>query len=275
DPFTFDLTLRIGNDGRLTSFATEYWWVCASVGQSGFSPFAPATGIAVTAGAPFATDTQEDHRVEGVVTAAGTASGTGFAHIAYCGGVAFTWSAQLASSAAIPGHDGSRTARIDDGGIGGTGNQYFLNDAFGPVANTVFTYANRTGRVYVGDWDGDGVDTLAYRIGSTFYVRNSNSGGGAHRVFTYGRPGDRVYVGDWDGDGRAPSAGRGGSPSHFRTSLAGGPADQVIAYGRAGDDVLVGDWNGDGRDTLAVRRGPVYHVKNSIAGGRADQVVAY
>src|SRR5690606_33919346 len=212
----------------------------------------PATGIAVTAGAPFATDTREDHRVEGVVTAAGTASGTGFAHIAYCGGVAFTWSAQLASSAAIPGDDGSSTARIDDGGIGGTGNQYFLNDAFGPVANTVFTYANRTGRVYVGDWDGDGVDTLAYRIGSTFYPR--------HPTRTA-----RADVCDWTSAGLATLAYGIGRTFYLRHPHGGGGAHAVFTYARPGDRVYVGDWDGDGRDTFAVRPGSTYHFKNSLS----------
>ena len=275
EPFIFDLTLEIDTSGRLTAFETEYWWVCASVGQHGFSPFEPATGVRVTAGAPFATDTAHDHRVEGIVAANGTASGTGFAHVAFCGGAAFTWTAELASRTNIPHDDGSSTAGIDDGGIGGTGNQYFLNDSFGPTANRVFNYANRGGRVYVGDWDGNGTDTLAYRIGNTFYVRNSNNAGGAHQIFSYGRPGDRVYVGDWNGDGKDTFAVRRGSVYHVKNTLRGGDADQVINYGRQGDDVLIGDWAGDGRDTLAVRRGSVYHVKNRIAGGEADRVVNY
>ena len=175
----------------------------------------------------------------------------------------------------IPGDDGSSTRAIDDGGIGGEGNRYFLNDTFSAYANIVFDYANPAGRSYVGDWDGDGKDTLAYRIGSTFYVRNSNSAGRADQVFSYGRPGDRVYVGDWDGDGRDTFAVRRGKTYHVKNTVGGGDADHVIRYGRRGDDVLVGDWDGDGRDTLAVRRGKVYHVKNRIAGGPADTVVAY
>src|SRR5699024_6161546 len=72
DPYTFDLTLEVGSNGRLTSFDTEYWWVCATVPQTGFSPFDPVTGTPLTAGVPFATDASADHEVEGVVTADGT-----------------------------------------------------------------------------------------------------------------------------------------------------------------------------------------------------------
>lgn len=175
----------------------------------------------------------------------------------------------------IPGDNGSATGKIDDGGVGGKGNQYFLNDAFSPYANIVFKYGNRDGRIYVGDWDGDGKDSLAYRIGNTFYIRNSNSSGGAHQVFNYGRANDRVYVGDWNGDGKDTFAVRRGKTYHVKNSLSGGDADHVIHYGRQGDDILVGDWDGDGKDTFAVRRGSVYHVKNSIAGGNADKVVNY
>jgi beta-glucanase (GH16 family) len=56
--------------------------------------------------------------------------------------------------------------------------------------------------VYVGDWDGDGVDTPAVRRGATYYVSDSFAGGTAERTQTYGRAGDHTLVGDWDGDGR-------------------------------------------------------------------------
>lgn len=56
----------------------------------------------------------------------------------------------------IPADNGSSTRDIDDGGIGGEGRRYYLNDAFTPTANNVFLYGNERGRVYIGDWDGDG-----------------------------------------------------------------------------------------------------------------------
>jgi len=152
---------------------------------------------------------------------------------------------------------------------------FFLNDSWTASANTVFEYGRPGDEVFVGDWDGDGVDTIALRRGATFYVRNSNTSGPADRVFAYGRPGDTVLVGDWNGDGVDTLAVRRGSEYHIKNSVAPGVADKVVVYGRAGDDVLVGDWDGNGSDTLAVRRGFVYHVKNSIAPGNADQVVPY
>jgi hypothetical protein len=152
---------------------------------------------------------------------------------------------------------------------------FFLANTFTSQADTVFDYGEEYDEFFVGDWDGDGVDTLAYRRGRMFYVRDSNSPGGPDRVIAYGRPGDTVVVGDWDGDGVDTFAVRRGNLYHVKNSVSSGVADVVVAYGRAGDAVMVGDWDGDGDDTLAVRRGAEYHVKNSMSGGRADQVVVY
>lgn len=151
---------------------------------------------------------------------------------------------------------------------------FFLNDGWGPNANRVYTYGRASDEVYVGDWDGNGTDTLALRRGNTFYINNGHDGT-ADRVIHYGRPGDVILVGDWDGDGVDTFAVRRGKTYHVKNSVSGGNADQVIHYGRAGDQVLVGDWDGDGVDTFAVRRGKTYHVKNRIAGGNADQVIHY
>ena len=175
----------------------------------------------------------------------------------------------------IPKDDGASTSSIDDGGIGGTGNHFHLANTPSGKANAVFQYGNTGGRFYVGDWDGNGTDTLAYRVGSTFYIRDRNSAGAPTRTITYGRPGDRVYVGDWDGDGVDTFAVRRGSTYHVKNSVSGGAADRVVTYGRTADDVLVGDWDGDGRDTFAIRRGNASHVKNAIQGGDADTVIAY
>lgn len=152
---------------------------------------------------------------------------------------------------------------------------FFLANTFTTTADTVFEYGDYFDEFFVGDFDGDGVDTFAYRRGQTFYVRDTNLPGGPDRTVAYGRPGDTVLVGDWDGDGVDTFAVRRGSSYHIKNSVTSGPADTVVVYGRSGDTVLVGDWDGTGGDTLAVRRGAEYHVKNSITAGAADQVVVY
>ena len=60
----------------------------------------------------------------------------------------------------------------------------------------------QTDTAVVGDWDGDGTDTIGvYRPSNcSFYLRNSNSSGPTDIIVTYGAAGDVPLVGDWDGD---------------------------------------------------------------------------
>ena len=154
--------------------------------------------------------------------------------------------------------------------VGGAGNEYFLNDSFTGAANHVFTYGEPGDTVLVGDWDGDGSDTLAIRRANTFFVRNSTSSGTADRVFSYGDPGDTVLVGDWDGNGTDTLAVRRANAFYVKNSVTTGTADRTFVYGDPGDIALVGDWDGNGTDSLAVRRGGSYFVKNTLTTGTAD-----
>ncbi|WP_299276713.1 gamma-glutamyltransferase, partial [uncultured Georgenia sp.] len=124
---------------------------------------------------------------------------------------------------------------------------FFLTNSWrGGDADVYFMYGRHTDEVLIGDWDGDGKDTITVRRGKTYYVNNAAEGGPAGSVFTYGRADDVVLVGDWDGDGVDTLAVRRGATYHVKDTLRGGEADRVVHYGRAGDDVLVGDWDGDG-----------------------------
>lgn len=71
----------------------------------------------------------------------------------------------------------------------------------GGTADTVFSYGRAGDATILGDFDGDGVDTLAVRRGNTVYVKNSLTAGEADQVLTYGRASDQLFVGDWDGNG--------------------------------------------------------------------------
>lgn len=151
---------------------------------------------------------------------------------------------------------------------------HLSNRLAGGPAELAFRLGLSTDDVLVGDWDGDGKDTLAVRRGNTYLVYDRSPGVRA-RVVRYGRADDVVLAGDWNNDGKDTLAVRRGREYHVKNSMTSGNADRVIRYGRAADEVLVGDWDGDGRDTLAVRRGEVYHVKNTVAGGDADVVLHY
>jgi hypothetical protein len=126
----------------------------------------------------------------------------------------------------------------------------------------------------VGDWNGDGVDTVGAvvrmpdgRGGSVmvWFLRDSNAPGPPTiPPFAYGG-GDQFWtpvVGDWDGNGTdtvgAVVATAGGMVWDLRNSNTPGPPSIApFAFGGAAFDALgrpfwqpvVGDWNGDGVDT--------------------------
>ncbi|HEY4605574.1 MAG TPA: hypothetical protein VIH08_14695 [Blastococcus sp.] len=174
-----------------------------------------------------------------------------------------------------PGSSGPNPSGAGSGEVGGSGAGYFLNDAFSGVANRSFTYGDPFDHVFVGDWDGDGADTLLVRRGNVFHVRNSTVSGPADYTFVFGDPGDVVLVGDWDGNGVDSLAVRRGGQYFVRNSLTTGTADFVFAYGDPNDVVLVADWDGDGDDSLGVRRGAQYFVKYDLTTGTADRTLGY
>ena len=153
--------------------------------------------------------------------------------------------------------------------------------ALPPVFGWVPADALRTG-IFMGDWDGDGIDTPGYRLPGTnsFHLAGRLTAGPGASDWTrvdYGRPDTTVYVGDWDGDGRDTFAVRraGTNVFQFRNDLAGGAAEFETRYGRAGDDVLVGTFRAGGSDALSVRRGNSFFLKYDISGGEADVQTDY
>ena len=70
-------------------------------------------------------------------------------------------------------------------------------------AEYTFMFGNPGDKPFVGDFDGDGVDTIGLHRESTglVYFRNSNTTGVAEFDFIFGDPGDKLIAGDWDGDG--------------------------------------------------------------------------
>ncbi len=126
---------------------------------------------------------------------------------------------------------------------------------------------------YVGDWNGNGVDDLAYRRSKTFTLLNIETRQTSQ--ISYGIPGDEVLVGDWDGNGTDTFAVRRGNRFFVKNSVSSGPADLVIGYGKADDEVFVGDWDANGTDTFAVRRGNVFFARNTVTTGNADIVFGY
>ncbi|MGJ9532641.1 LamG-like jellyroll fold domain-containing protein [Actinotignum sp. GS-2025b] len=159
---------------------------------------------------------------------------------------------------------------------GDTGNVFYLsNDWVSTVAQQVFSYGRAADQVLIGDWDGDGKETLAVRRGNQIFIQNSLTGGVADEVISFGRADDTIVVGDWDGDGKDTFAVRRGNQVFVLNSIRSGDADQVFSFGRDGDVLLAGDFDGDGKSSFAVQRGNVFFVNNTLTGGKAETSFSY
>jgi hypothetical protein len=95
-------------------------------------------------------------------------------------------------------------------------NELGSNDGGLGAAEYSFLFGNVGDKPFVGDYDGDGVDTIGLHRESSglVYFRNTNTTGVADSQFIFGNPGDKIVAGDWDGDGDdtvgvyRPSSGR-------------------------------------------------------------------
>src|SRR5699024_611752 len=56
--------------------------------------------------------------------------------------------------------------------------QFHLSNTWAGTTDLVFPYGRMADDVYVGDWDGDGKDTIAVRQGNAFHI-SQNLGGDA------------------------------------------------------------------------------------------------
>ena len=112
----------------------------------------------------------------------------------------------------------------NDGGLGAADYHYY--------------FGNPGDKPFVGDFDGDGDDTVGLHRESTGYVyfRNTNTQGNADLQFYFGDPGDRLVAGDWTGDGNdTPAVYRPGNTTfYYRYTNTQGNADSSAAWGRPG-----------------------------------------
>jgi hypothetical protein len=168
------------------------------------------------------------------------------------------------------------------------------------VATSTFRYGRGGDIPVMGDWDGDGDDTVgivrftegpAGTFTYTWHLRDTNSAGSATVApFVFGdvrfvavdQLGTIPVVGDWDGDGDDTIGVAvydfsltGHIRWHLRNSNTAGPPDVSVVYSRGRDTPVTGDWDGDGDDTLGVVRGEMWLLRNVLAGGTADISYTY
>jgi hypothetical protein len=140
--------------------------------------------------------------------------------------------------------------------------------------DVAFSFGDTCDIPIVGDWDGDGDDTVGVWRNGMWHLNGVN-GGGTPTPFMYGNPDDYPVAGDWDGDGDdtigvfRPSEVKW----YLRNSNDTGPASYAFIYGDVGDRPIVGDWDGTGGShgtvTVGVFRpsNATWHLRNWNSAG--------
>lgn len=142
-----------------------------------------------------------------------------------------------------------------------------------------FFYGVPQDQVFVGDWDGDGADSLGIARYGKLFLRNQNSTGVADIEFWFGEPGDVAFGGNSDADPAdevfvyRPSTGT----VYYTDNLPnGGAAVPAGSFSIGAVDALtVGDWDGDNIDTVGMQIGGMVRLKNSNTTGPHDVEYAW
>ena len=121
-------------------------------------------------------------------------------------------------------------------------------------------YGNTSQWPVIGDWDGDGDDSMgnAAADGSwRWYLINSNSGGSpSYAAFGYGADECTPLTGDWDGDGDDTPGVACVNGTQWAWSLTnsqgGSPSYTTFNYGSSSCTPVTGNWDGSGGDTVGV-----------------------
>jgi PKD repeat protein len=168
------------------------------------------------------------------------------------------------------------TSPITTSGVGvfRQGVFYLRNSNSAGNADNVFSYGASNDEPIVGDWTGQGQDTVGIFRQGVFYLRNSNSAGNADNVFSYGVSTDTPIVGDWTGKGYDSIGVFRSGMFYLKDTNSAGNADNVFSYGAASGDIPV-VWHHDGKDTVGIFRSGTFYLKDSNSAGNADNVFSY
>ena len=129
----------------------------------------------------------------------------------------------------------------------------------------------------VGDWNGNGSDSIMLYQDGFFYLRYFLSSGIPDAVIEFGPRDDPDVLplaGDWDGDGIDTIGFYVDGTFFLRNENSDGFADVVFDYGPlTGARPLVGDWNGDGIDTIGLIIGRELHINDQLDGSPAEAII--
>jgi hypothetical protein len=120
------------------------------------------------------------------------------------------------------------------------------NGGLGP-ADFSFIFGDPGDKPFVGDFNGDGIDTIGLHRESTgiVYFRQSNTTGIADAEFFYGDPGDRFVAGDWVvvDDVDTPGVYRPSNATFFlRNSNTQGVGNVSFPFGTGTEMPIAGIW---------------------------------
>lgn len=147
-------------------------------------------------------------------------------------------------------------------------------------ANASYNYGETCDIPIVGDWDGDGDDTIGIvrPVGGVLQWHLSNNNSTA-TVYSYGNATDLPVAGDWDGNGTDTIGVFRPSEAKWYLSNDNSTATYVFPYGNSTDRPVVGDWDGDGDVTIGIVR-PLggsleWHLRNYNSQGPRNLQFTY
>ncbi|MEX2111821.1 MAG: SdrD B-like domain-containing protein [Pirellulales bacterium] len=128
------------------------------------------------------------------------------------------------------------------------------------VIDHVFLYGTPGDLPVVGDWNGDGIDTIAVFRDGRWHRDIDGDGKWTNSDVRdgFGQKGDKPVVGDFNGDGIDELGVFRDGTWYIDTNGNGviDAEDTVFELGRAGDKPVVGDWDGNGTSDPGVFHDP-------------------
>jgi hypothetical protein len=127
----------------------------------------------------------------------------------------------------------------------------------------------------VGDWNGDGIDTIGvYRGGTGVYLlSDANTTPTVAYSLVFGNPGDTPFAGKWSSDMTHDGVGvyrNSNGILYQKKQLATGFSDFFAIFGNPGDQGYGGDFDGNGFDSIGIYRSANqtwYMTNNSTPNG--------
>lgn len=151
-----------------------------------------------------------------------------------------------------------------------------LYNRLATVRDRVATLVSTDEQVFVGDWDGDGIETAGKFDDGNWVLRNDDADPESAVTFGFGKAGDSAVVGDWNGDGKTDVGVFRAGEWRLKMGTPGGRSYVKFRFGRSTDIPVVGDWDGDGRTEPGLFRDGEWHLKDAIGeGGTADRMVTF